>query len=467
MRAGNEIEKSKRLLSLDALRGLAVLLMVLSGSIAFGGVMPAWMYHAQVPPPAHVFNPDLPGITWVDLVFPFFLFSMGAALPLALSRKLDDKGLGWICLQIIKRYILLIFFAIFTYHARAWVMNPSAGVAENLLSMGCFALLFLILSHITFETLKISTARQAIGFVIAVLFLSCYNFKNGGFNLNHSDIIIVVLANMALFGSIIWIITRNKPWLRLGILPIVMAIFLSGKATGSWQHVVYSWSPISWAYDFYYLKYLFIIIPGTFAGEWLVMAGSNKQTAKQSLKALWIGVLAMLMVVLDTYFLFARELALCVFATFFLAVILVYSCKRLDLPKVYQQLAGSGAYLLILGLCYEAFEGGIKKDPSTYSYYFVCTGMAFLVLLSFMIFESSGYLNKPFKYVAMVGQNPMIAYTTGNLFLLPLLRILDFENTLNLLNLNALGGFARGLIFTMVVALVTLFFAKKRVFWKT
>jgi predicted acyltransferase len=65
----------QRLESLDALRGFAILTMVLSGSIAFGGVLPGWMYHAQVPPPKHVFDPTHPGITWVDLVFPFFLFS--------------------------------------------------------------------------------------------------------------------------------------------------------------------------------------------------------------------------------------------------------------------------------------------------------------------------------------------------------------------------------------------------------
>ncbi|HEX4875511.1 MAG TPA: DUF5009 domain-containing protein, partial [Chitinophagaceae bacterium] len=61
--------------SLDALRGFAILTMILSGAIAYGNVLPAWMFHAQVPPPAHKFDPSIPGITWVDLVFPFFLFS--------------------------------------------------------------------------------------------------------------------------------------------------------------------------------------------------------------------------------------------------------------------------------------------------------------------------------------------------------------------------------------------------------
>ena len=38
---------STRASSLDALRGYAILTMVLSGSVAWG-VLPGWMYHAQV-----------------------------------------------------------------------------------------------------------------------------------------------------------------------------------------------------------------------------------------------------------------------------------------------------------------------------------------------------------------------------------------------------------------------------------
>ena len=75
--------------ALDALRGIAILAMLLSSEMPFGAnSLPAWMYHAQVPPPEHQFIPN-PGITWVDLVFPFFLFSMGAAFPLAMRKRLD------------------------------------------------------------------------------------------------------------------------------------------------------------------------------------------------------------------------------------------------------------------------------------------------------------------------------------------------------------------------------------------
>ena len=51
---------TKRADALDALRGFAIITMILSGSIPFGGpaALPGWMYHAQLPPPDFVFNPD-------------------------------------------------------------------------------------------------------------------------------------------------------------------------------------------------------------------------------------------------------------------------------------------------------------------------------------------------------------------------------------------------------------------------
>ncbi|MGB9692553.1 MAG: DUF5009 domain-containing protein, partial [Candidatus Sumerlaeaceae bacterium] len=49
-----------RFAALDALRGFAILTMVLSGTIP-EGILPSWMYHCQVPPPDHKFNPSIPG----------------------------------------------------------------------------------------------------------------------------------------------------------------------------------------------------------------------------------------------------------------------------------------------------------------------------------------------------------------------------------------------------------------------
>ena len=90
----------KRAISLDVFRGYAIVTMVLSGTIA-SGVLPGWMYHAQMGPRSnYTFDPQLYGITWVDLVFPFFLFAMGAAIPFSVGGKIEKGENLW---KVIKK----------------------------------------------------------------------------------------------------------------------------------------------------------------------------------------------------------------------------------------------------------------------------------------------------------------------------------------------------------------------------
>jgi predicted acyltransferase len=144
----SNISPQNRAHALDALRGFAILTMVLSGVIPYG-VLPNWMYHAQVPPPDHQFNPNLPGLTWVDLVFPFFLFALGAAILFALSRRIE-KGVPYpkIVFGIFERGFLLGFFAIFLRHVRPHVINPVPTTTVWLIALLGFLLMFLIFTRL-------------------------------------------------------------------------------------------------------------------------------------------------------------------------------------------------------------------------------------------------------------------------------------------------------------------------------
>ncbi|MFN0256146.1 DUF5009 domain-containing protein [Pedobacter ureilyticus] len=460
---------NKRLNSLDAFRGLAILCMVLSSSIAFGDMMPAWMFHAQTPPPTHIFNPNLPGITWVDLVFPFFLFSMGAAIPLALNKKADTEPFHKIFIQLFTRLVLLAFFAIFTFHARAWVMEKTPSTLTHLISIAAFVCLFLIYGNWnSFINTKLAIAFKAIGIILAIAFLGFYSFAYGDFSLAKSDIIIIVLANMAFFGGLIWYFTRKLPIWRIAVLPFVMAVFLASKEDGSINQMVFNTTPADWLYKFYYLKYLFIIIPGTFAGEWFIKESRNENTEQASKKVLsLIAVIAIALVFVNLWGLFTRTLEINLFINILGCACLLLLARDVKQSELINRIITAGAYLLVLGLFFEAYEGGIKKDFSTYSYYFVCSGLSFLTLLAFSLMEKLGYLKAVTNFLAANGKNPMIAYTAGNLFLIPLLKITTLSTFLDAMNTSAFIGFARGVIFTGIVALITVLFTRLKFFWKT
>ena len=459
-------ESLQRNESLDALRGFAILAMVLSGSIAFNGVLPGWMYHAQVPPPLHQFIPTLPGITWVDLVFPFFLFSMGAAIPLSLKKKVAAKAsllsIVWIALR---RYCLLVFFAIFFQHMKVWSLAEIPVAKDYALAMLAFGLMF----GIYYQPAQYKKTWRAIKiccYTLAVFLLWYLPFKNNkGFQINYSDIIIIVLANMAFFGTIIWVLTKDKPLWRLAILPLLAAMIISGKVEQSFTASVVNFSPAPWMYQFYYLKYLFIIISGTFAGEW--MMGNNAPVIKKSsINLVAIGSCCLLLIIGNLYFLYSRQLLLNLASSLLLLGCLWPLVSRTNSPLLKKYLL-AGLFLLFLGLLLEPTQGGIKKDPSTFSYYFVTTGLAFFMLILLSVVQENTIGKGVVQYLSWNGKNPMLAYVAGALVVTPLLYFTQTQSLLNQLNQDAFSGFLKGVIFTLGVSLITILCTKKRWFWKT
>jgi len=479
------VTTQKRAYALDALRGFAILAMVLSGTIAYR-ILPAWMYHAQEPPPTHTFNPHLPGLTWVDLVFPLFLFSMGAAIPLALSRRLA-KGLARskIILSILKRGFLLGTFAIVLQHLRPQVINPDPTPQTWWIALLGFLILFLMFVRWP-DSWPIGLCRVITlgAWGSAVILLACLRYPDGiaggGFSVYRSDIILIVLTNTAIFGSIVWLFTQSNLLLRLGCLGLLLALRLSATTSG-W--VAWLWSAseksnpmsFSWIFHFEYLPYLFLVIPGTIAGD-LILSWIETPTVSGNAQTYWskrhfysiimfvfticltllIGLQARL--VWQTTLL---SLTLCL-AGYFLFIKPATSTERL-LNNLYLW----GVYWLSLGLLFEPYQGGIKKDSPTMSYFFVTAGMALFSLIAFTIIID--VLNQK-KWVQLLidnGQNPMIAYVGFANLLWPILALTNLDSTIIEHTKTPLFGFLKGLVYTLIVASIVSLFTKLKLFWRT
>ena len=467
----------KRADALDALRGFAIITMILSGTIPFSGpaALPGWMYHAQLPPPDHVFNPNLPGITWVDLVFPFFLFAMGAAFPFALRKRIAQEITKWkLSLQAIQRGFLLFVFALFLQHSKPYVLSNNPETFHWIIGLIGFVILFLIyyrypksLNPKLVLTLKILTGVGAI-----VLFSQLTYAKGSGFLLSRSDIIILVLANVALFGSIIWLFTKDKLLIRLAILALLLAFRITHNIEGSWTEFIWNLTPASEIYKFYFLQYLFIVTPGTIAGDlfynWMKSSDTDSSSDNKS-KILYLFLLTIFIIVLSLFGLYSRQLILNLIGNIVLlsAGLFLLNNSQSRLLDLYKKLFSWGTFWLILGLAFESYEGGIKKDPSTLSYYLVTSGLAFMALIAFSII--SDYWKKS-KYVNLLienGQNPMIAYISASNIVMPILALTGLSTLLNYMLINPWFGFLKGLIVTLIAALVTSFFTKKKIFWRS
>ncbi len=462
----------ERYLNLDALRGYAIFTMILSGSIAYGPSMPAWMFHAQVPPPNHQFNPNLPGITWVDLVFPFFIFCMGAAIPIALKKYAITNDNKQVIFTAFRRFFLLTFFALFLEHFKSNRILTTPNNGTYWFSLAGYLLLFFAFSKLSaFFNKKVETIINITAMAIGIAGLIFLPLNNGeGFKITNSDIIIIVLANMALFGTLAWWFTRNNIVLRLGILSFVMAIFLGAKIPDSWNEFIYLLTPSAAIYKFYFLKYLFILIPGTIAGDWLLKyKDTNPYEVKTNNNFKILGLLFLLIIVSNLLFLFTRQLAANLLLTIFLLCIANWIIKKIQLSNkaLVEQYFYAGAFSLLLGLSFEAYEGGIKKDFSTYSYYFVTVGLAFFSFIVLTVLQSFTIAKPIHRFMVLAGQNPMMAYVSGSLLLLPLMHLTGVIQYWNGMNGSFLSGFLKGLLFTLVACGITFPFTKKGMVWKS
>lgn len=640
---GNNNQKP-RAHALDALRGYAIITMVLSAMEAFS-VLPRWMYHAQVPPPDHVFDPTIYGITWVDIIFPFFLFSMGAAIPLSLGRQ-HAKGesimkLTW---KTVQRWVKLTFFAIFIIHAFPFMLGYEQEWMRYAMPIFFFILLCLMFMPNPFG-LSPYKARAITwsAYLVAVGFMLLQPYAGGApFRLTDSDCIMLILANVSLTGSIIYLLTIGHPLRRLALLPFLVALFMAAHTANSWPALLIHTSWLPWLYLPAYQVYLLIIIPGTVAGEWIaqwlekmkandtseglvdnyqkkseavlengnllkggreavlenwnkvkndekvvlenvnplkggrgavlengngvkndekvVLENENKvRTRSEEMKdkenalALPVAFLSLALIVVNVVLLFGRHLVANLVATMVLTALTawllrsrreagttgveaakqraasrdassqnaakqevsnreassqeaskqevssreassqeaakqevynreaslqeaaqqeVYNQKCSSIPAsptlhFWQRLSSAGAYLLLLGLCLESYEGGIRKDDVTLSYLFVTCGLAFYALLLLTVVCDHWHVRWLCAPLEMVGKNPMVAYVSASMVIIPVLILTHIYPYIDALSSQPLTGFLKGVLLTALCMALTAWFTHKRWFWKT
>lgn len=534
-----ETEKSappapKRALALDALRGFAILTMCLSGVVPWTG-LPSWMYHAQfprIPGQPVAFDGSYAGYTWVDLVFPMFLFAMGAAFPFAIAGRLKRDTPFWrIIYGIFQRGLILVFFAIYAQHITPhhisfvpaglpdfmnWLgYDNGRRAAQMLLGLIGFLILFPVFTRFPrdWDSWEVALIRGC-GVLAAVTFLALTNFST----LNElplgeallkiarkSDIIILVLANVSVWGSLLWLITRGSLIARLLTLPIGLGAHLvHAGAAPDWLQQVAAFPgnqlpfSIGWLYNFSFAKYLFIVIPGTIAGDMMLRWMSEKEEGPGywSGKRLAAITLLLLAVVIGAHVMLQARLGWIP-----VAVLIPLSLAGLPLfrhPGSSTERLTAGLYRwsvlwLALGLLMELLEmhtgflgirdegtaGGIKKDPSTMAYYLVSLGLSLQVLLLFIIGIDFCRGARWFWLLISNGQNPMLAYVGIRNLLAPFAVLGGAEHLFfaKLFSAEALPGwsdraigwlrFTYSLGKTIALAIAVGLFTRAKVIWRS
>ena len=481
----------RRVLSLDAVRGLAILMMCLSGVVP--RYLPNWMYHGYYPQ----YLPDDAGVwtrvdnpwafwsgaafTWVDWVFPMFLFAMGSAFPLALSRGLA-KGRSRMRLsgQVLWRGVILIGFAVYVQQITPHFIaaGEPRSTADLLLALAGFVLLFPVLMRLARRWPRAATYAVRTGGMLGVIGLIWWinHRADRAFDWNHKDIIILLLAWMAIVGSLLWLFTPGKWWPIRLIVGLAIAFVAHHQAMApQWRWfgdaldpamgVLNGWPKslldltwiddrplfqLGYLYDFTWLKFLWIVIPGTVVGDRLLRyrQGGEVDAEAQFANASWRPrlqtIVTLLQVAVVGVVLWAFSTRLDVVLTLpgggevtrswleaSAAIVLAWAAFALSLAdrsprgRLVVELSAIAALVLSLGMAVEPWEGGIKKGPpSTLSWYLIATALTVSLLVVFVVLIDASKRGRQWlSPLVLNGQNPMAAYAAIRNLIAPLVSL--------------------------------------------
>lgn len=210
-----------RLVSLDVFRGITIAGMVLVNNPGTWSSLYWPLGHAE-----------WHGWTPTDLVFPFFVFIVGVAIPLAFGRRTEGGGgkrdLYW---KIIRRSLIIfalgIFLAGFPYFQLSTIRIP--GVLQRLAV--CYLFASLIFLHAKVRTQIIVTLALLVFYCLLMTRLHAPGFATGDLSKEGS---LASFVDRVIFGPHIW--KQGKVYDPEGLLSTIPAIAtaLFGVLTGQW-----------------------------------------------------------------------------------------------------------------------------------------------------------------------------------------------------------------------------------------
>jgi predicted acyltransferase len=209
-----------RLVSVDALRGLTVAAMVLVNNPG--------TWRSIYPPLRHA---AWHGWTPTDVIFPFFVFIVGVAIPLALEPRIERAGRAALMLRVVRRSLVIFGLGIvlngFPWYAWATLRIP--GVLQRIAV--CYLVAALIYLSTGTRTQALIASALLVGYWLAMTLVPVPGYGAGDLSPAGN---LAGYLDRAILGPHIWQVA--KVYDPEGILSTVpaAATALLGVLTGTW-----------------------------------------------------------------------------------------------------------------------------------------------------------------------------------------------------------------------------------------
>ncbi|MBN2593708.1 MAG: DUF5009 domain-containing protein [Sedimentisphaerales bacterium] len=224
-------EPMERIASVDALRGLVILLMIFVNDVAGVKSAPAWLKHVSA---------RADGMTLPDMVFPAFLFIMGMSVPLALGRALA-RGRSKIRLlsKVMRRTLALLIMGVLMVNIEQH--NPGYRGLWGLLAYPAIFMAFLVIPPGPERKRKIFMIVRVTGFASLAVLALFYRTADGkhlilGPIFDQSDTIWLRHSWWGILGLIGWaylltaliylVFGRRREWL-IGAVGLLAMLYVA------------------------------------------------------------------------------------------------------------------------------------------------------------------------------------------------------------------------------------------------
>lgn len=203
-------EASNRLLSLDVFRGMTIAGMVLVNNPGTWSAIYGPLKHAE-----------WHGITPTDYIFPFFLFIVGVAIPIAFTKRMETGVTRDLYLKIVQRAATIFTLGLLISMIPFFQFNDTTGIPYAIkillvLSFSAALLLYLLEKKKTAAIIAGSSALLMVGFYLAGANIVWYNFA--GMRIPG------VLQRIAVCYLIVSIVFLHTNWKQQTALSIILLL---------------------------------------------------------------------------------------------------------------------------------------------------------------------------------------------------------------------------------------------------
>jgi heparan-alpha-glucosaminide N-acetyltransferase len=207
----------RRVLAIDAFRGLTILAMIFVNELKGVEGMPSWLYHTP---------DDANGMTLPDLVFPAFLFIVGMSIPFATAQRVAAGDTLWqLSRHVLTRTLGLLILGVFMVNAEEGYNEQAMPLSIGLWSLLFYASALVVWGVYEFQNRVLAAALRVAGISgLVALALLFRGGEDGSVRLSpHWWGILGLIGWSYLFASAVYLLGRGRALpLTIGLLLLLI-----------------------------------------------------------------------------------------------------------------------------------------------------------------------------------------------------------------------------------------------------